>query len=140
MKAIKTKLKLQIKAGQANPAPPLGPALASHGLNIAKFCSEFNEKTKGLGQDLLNAEVTIYQDRSFDFAIKTPPVSFLIKKMAKIEKGSGEPQKTKVGKLSKQDLKKIAEIKLSDLNTDDIDKAMKIIEGTAKQMGVTIEQ
>ena len=138
-KKIKTKLKLQVKAGQANPAPPLGPAVASHGVNIGKFCSEFNEKTKELNGDLLNVDLAIYEDRSFDFEIKTPSTSYLIKKFAGIEKGSGEPQKIKVGKLSKDDLKKIAEIKLSDLNARGLEEAMKIIEGTACNMGVTIE-
>ncbi len=139
MKKVKTKLKLQIKAGQANPAPPLGPAIASQGVNIGKFCNDFNEQTKNLGGDLLNVEVVIYEDRSFDFKVKTPPTSYLIKKTAGIEKGSSEPQKTKVAKLSKDDLKKIAEIKMPDLNTNDIEKAIEIIKGTAKQMGVETE-
>jgi len=139
MKKVKTKIKLQIKAGEANPAPPLGPAIASHGVNIGKFCSEFNEKTKDMGGDLINVEVNVYEDRSFDFKLKTPPTSYLIKKFAKIEKGSAEPHKTKVGKLSKEDLRKIAELKLPDLNTTDIEKAIKIIKGTAQQMGVEIE-
>ncbi len=138
MKEIKTILKLQIKAGQANPAPPLGPALASHGINIADFCNKFNQQTKDLGGDLVSVELKIYKDRSFDFKIKTPPTSYLLKKAAGIEKGSGEPHKTKVGKVTRADLIKIAERKLPDLNTDSIEQAIKIVEGTAKQMGIEI--
>ncbi|MBI5732982.1 50S ribosomal protein L11 [Candidatus Jorgensenbacteria bacterium] len=138
-KPIKAKLKLQIPAGQANPAPPIGPALGQHGVNIAKFCQEFNEATKGMLGDIVPAEITIYEDRSFTFTLKTPPASALLKKAAGIEKGSSEPHKIKVGKVTRADVRKIAERKLVDLNTDNLEAAEKIIEGTARNMGITIE-
>lgn len=137
-KKIKTILKLQIPAGQANPAPPIGPALGQHGVNIQQFFVQFNEATKNMVGDIVPAEIIIYEDRSFDFKLKTPPVSFLLKKAVKIEKGSNEPNKKKVGKITKEDVKKIAEKKMPDLNTKDINQAMKIIEGTARQMGIEI--
>ncbi len=137
-KPIKTVLKLQIEAGKANPAPPIGPALGQHGVNIAGFCKEFNERTKEMTGDVVPAEITIYEDRSFSFVLKTPPASALLKKAAGIEKGSGEPNKKKVGKVTKADLRAIAEKKMVDLNTDNIDQAMKIIAGTAKNMGIEI--
>jgi len=137
-KAIKAIIKLQIPAGQANPAPPIGSALGQHGVNIQQFCQQFNEATKGMIGDIIPAEITVYQDRTFDFKLKTPPVSALLKKAAGIEKGSGAPNKNKVGKVKKDDIRKIAERKMPDLNTKDIDKAVKIIEGTAKQMGIEI--
>lgn len=136
MKKIKLKVKINIKAGKATPAPPIGPALAPHGLNISDFCSKFNESTKNLGDYTIPAEVIIYEDRSFDFKLKTPPTSELIKKTLGIESGSGEPNKRKVGKITKAQLKEIAQKKLPDLNTNDIEQAVKIIEGTAKNMGV----
>lgn len=139
-KNIKTILKLQIPAGQANPAPPVGPALGQHGINIQDFCQRFNEATKDKGVDLIPVEITIYEDRSFDFKLKTPPASYLIKKAAGVEKGSSDPHKKKVGKISREDLRKIAERKLEDLNTRNIEAAMKIIEGTAKNMGIEITQ
>jgi len=138
-KAIKTVLKLQISAGQANPAPPIGTALGPHGVNIAQFCKEFNDATKDKEGDVIPAEITIYEDRSFSFKLKTPPASSLLKKAAGIEKGSGAPNKNKVGKVTKADVRAIAEKKMEDLNTDNIEQAMKIIEGTARNMGITVE-
>jgi len=137
-KAIKTIIKLQIPAGQANPAPPIGPALGQHGLDIQKFCAQFNEATKDKGGDIIPVEITVYEDRSFDFKLKTPPAAELLKKTAGIEKGSGEPHKTKVGKVTKKQIREIAEKKMPDLNTNDIEKACRIIEGTAKNMGIEI--
>ncbi len=137
-KTIKTTLKLQIPAGQANPAPPVGPALGQHGVNISEFCQKFNDATKNMAGDIIPAEVCIFEDRTFDFKLKTPPASALLKKAAGIEKGSGEPNKKKVGKVNREDLRKIAERKMDDLNTDDIEKAIKIIEGTARQMGIEV--
>ncbi|MBU1178280.1 50S ribosomal protein L11 [Patescibacteria group bacterium] len=138
-KKVKTIVKLQIPAGKANPAPPIGPALGQHGLNIQDFCGTFNEKTKDMGGDIVPVEITIYEDRSFDFICKTPPAAELLKKAAGLEKGSGEPNKTKVGKVTKQQVQEIAEKKMPDLNANDIEAAMKIIEGTAKHMGITVE-
>lgn len=138
-KAIKTVIKLQISAGQANPAPPIGPALGQHGLNIAQFCQQFNDATKKMMGDIIPAEVTIYEDRTFTFKLKTPPASDLLRKAAGIEKGSGQPHKDKVGKVSKAKIREIAEKKMEDLNANDVEAAMKIIEGTARSMGVTIE-
>ncbi len=137
-KAIKTTLKLQIKAGAANPAPPVGPALGQHGINIQQFCQQFNEATKTMGGDIIPAEITIFEDRTFEFKLKTPPASDLLRKAAGIEKGSGDPLKKKVGKITKEDLRKIAEKKLADLNTTDVDAAMKIIAGTARSMGIEV--
>ncbi|MEW6407817.1 MAG: 50S ribosomal protein L11 [Patescibacteria group bacterium] len=139
MKKIKTIVKLQIPAGKANPAPPVGPALGQHGLNIQAFCSEFNEKTKKQSGDIIPAEITIYEDRTFNFICKTPPASDLIKKAAGIEKGSGEPHKTKVGKITKKQLEEIAKKKMPDLSANNLEQAMKIIEGTARSIGVTVE-
>jgi len=138
-KKVKAIVKLQIQAGKATPAPPVGPALAQHGLNIAEFCQKFNDATKNQQGFKIPVEVTIYEDRTYAFNLKQPPASELLKKTAGIEKGSGEPNKTKVGKISKSQLQKIAEQKMDDLNTSDIKSAMKIIEGTAKNMGITIE-
>lgn len=137
-KKVLTKIKLQIPAGQANPAPPVGPALGQYGLNIQEFCTKFNEATKDKGGDIIPVEITVYEDRTFDFVCKTPPAAVLLKKAAGIEKGSGSPLQEKVGKISREQLKEIAKIKMPDLNTDDLEKAMKIIEGTAKQMGIEI--
>jgi len=138
-KPIKTTLKLQLEAGKANPAPPVGTALGPHGVNIQEFCKQFNEATKDMTGDIVPAEITVYEDRSFTFKLKTPPASALLRKAAGIEKGSGEPQKTKVGKVTKADVRAIAERKLVDLNANDVDSAMKIIEGTARSMGITVE-
>ncbi len=137
-KQIKAVVKLQIQAGKANPAPPVGPALASHGLNISEFCQKFNEATKDQMGFIIPAEITIFVDRSYTFKLKKPPASELIRKAAGIEKGSGEPNKTKVGKLTKAQLKEITIKKLEDLNTTDIEQAMKIIAGTAKNMGIEV--
>jgi len=137
-KPVKTILKLQIPAGAANPAPPIGPALGQHGVNIKQFCDQFNEATKGMTGDIIPAEITIYMDRSFDFKLKTPPASALLKKAAGIEKGSAEPHKIKVGKVTKAQIKEIAEKKMVDLNASSIEAAMKIIEGTARNMGIEI--
>lgn len=138
-KKVKTIIKLQIQAGQANPAPPIGPALGQHGINIQEFCAKFNEQTKNKMGNVIPAEITLYEDRSYDFVLKTPPAAELIKKAAGIKKGSGKPLTDKIGKITKAQLKDIAEIKLPDLNAKDIDGAMKIVAGTARQMGITIE-
>lgn len=139
-KKVKAVVKLQIKAGQANPAPPVGPALGQHGLNIMDFCQRFNEMTKQMGPDtVVPVEITVFEDRTFDFRLKTPPASFLIKKVAKIEKGSGATPKVKVGVITKEQIKEIAKIKTEDLSARDLDEAVKIIEGTAKSMGIEIK-
>ena len=139
-KAIKTTLILQISAGQANPAPPVGPALGQHGLNIQEFCARFNEKTKDQVGDIIPVEITVYQDRSFDLVFKQPPVSDLLRKAAGIQKGSGNPIKQKVGKITKKQVEEIAKRKMPDLNTTDIEAAMKMVEGTARSMGIEIEK
>lgn len=139
-KKIKSIVKLQIKAGQANPAPPIGPALAEHGLNIGEFCQKFNDATQKQMGSKIPVEVTVYEDRTFDFRLKQPLASDLIKKAIGIEKGSGEPNRKKVGKLTNAQLKEVAQKKLEDLNTDNIEQAMKIIGGTARAMGVEIEE
>ena len=132
-------LKLQIKAGQANPAPPVGPALGQHGLNIQDFCTKFNDATKDKMGDIIPVEISVYDDRSFTFKLKTPPASELLKKAAKIKKGSGKPNSEKIGKITQAQLEEIAAIKMPDLNANDIKSAAKIIAGTAKQMGLTVE-
>ena len=138
-KKVKAIVKLQIPAGQANPAPPVGPALGQHGLNISEFCAKFNEATKDKMGDIIPVEIKVYEDRTYDFILKTPPAAELLKKAAGIQKGSGKPLQEKVGKVTKAQIREIAEKKLSDLNTDNIEAAMKIIEGTARQMGLTVE-
>lgn len=138
-KKIKASVRLHIAAGSATPAPPVGPALAQHGMNIGEFCSKFNEMTRSLQGFKLPVDVLVYDDRSYEIKLHQPQASQLIKKAAGVEKGSGNPSKTKVGKISKAQLRQIAEQKLEDLNTDDIDQAMKIIEGTAKSLGITVE-
>ena len=138
-KKIKTVIKLQIQAGKANPAPPVGPALGQHGVNIQEFCTKFNEATKDKMGDIIPAEITVFEDRSFTFILKTPPASDLLRKAAKVEKGAGNPLKDKVGKISKAQLKEIAEKKMADLNANDVKAAEKIIAGTARSMGITIE-
>jgi len=138
-KPIKTIIKLQIKAGQANPAPPVGPALGQHGLNIQEFCTKFNEATKDKMGQVIPAEITVYEDRSFDFVLKTPPAADLLKKAAKIEKGAADPLKQKVGTVTKAQIREIAELKMPDLNANDVEQAMKIIEGTARSMGIKVE-
>lgn len=138
-KKIKAIVKLQIAAGQATPAPPVGPVLAQQGLNIMEFCQKFNEATKEQIGWILPVEITVYENKTYDFQIKQPPAAELLKKTAGIEKGSGVPQKTKVGKITRAELRKIAEQKLPDLNTENIEAAEKIIRGTAKQMGIEIK-
>ena len=138
-KKIIANIKLQIPAGAANPAPPVGPALGQHALNIMEFCKTFNERTKQDIGTIIPVIITVYQDRTFDFVCKKPPMSFLLKEAAKIEKGSPEPNKNKVAKVKRDKVKEIAEIKMPDLNTDNIDSAMKIAEGTARSMGIEVE-
>lgn len=138
-KKIKTVIKLQIPAGKANPAPPVGPALGQHGLNIQEFCVKFNEQTKDKGTDIIPAEITVYEDRTFTFILKTPPASDLLRKAAGVEKGSGNPLKTKVGTITKSKLRELAEKKLPDLNANDVEGAEKIIAGTARSMGIKVE-
>ena len=138
-KKILTVINLQIPAGQANPAPPVGPALGQHGLQIQDFCTKFNNASKDRMGDVVPVEITVYEDRTFDFIMKTTPAAELIKKAAKLKKGSGKPLAEKTGSITKSQLKEIAEIKMPDLNTNDVDQAMKIIAGTARQMGVEIK-
>ena len=138
-KKIKAIVKLQIQAGQATPAPPVGPSLAQHGLNISEFCQKFNAATKDRQGFKIPVEITVYEDRTYTFILKQPPASDLLKKAAGIEKGSGEPNKKKVAKITKEQLRKIAEQKMEDLNATDIEAAEKTIEGTARNMGITIE-
>ena len=132
-------IKLQIPAGQANPAPPVGPALGQHGVNIMEFCKAFNAKTQDQMGDLIPVEITVYADRSFTFITKTPPASSLILKKLNIEKGSGEPNKEKVGTIKKSQIKEIAQIKMKDLNASSLESAMSMIAGTARSMGVNVE-
>lgn len=133
-------IKLQVPAGKANPAPPVGPALGQHGVNIMAFCKEFNERTSNYQEGMIiPVEITVYEDRSFSFVIKTPPAAVLLKKAAGIETASGEPNRNKVGKVSREKVREIAETKLEDLNTSDIEAAMKIVEGTARSMGIEVE-
>jgi large subunit ribosomal protein L11 len=137
-KKIKVQVKLQLAAGKATPAPPVATALGPHGINLPQFTKDFNDKTKGQNTTI-PVIVTVYEDRSFTFILKTPPAADLLKKAAKIEKGSGEPNKKKVGTVSRADVKKIAELKMKDLNANDIDAAMKIIEGSARSMGLNVK-
>jgi len=138
-KEIKTIIKIQLPAAGATPAPPVATALGPHGLNLQDFCSKFNAATQDKKGNIIPAEITIYTDRTFEFKLKTPPAADLLKKAAGIEKGSGVPQKTKVGKVTKQQVKEIAEMKMVDLNANDVEAAMKIIEGTARNMGIEIK-
>jgi large subunit ribosomal protein L11 len=133
-----TTLKLQLPAGQATPAPPVGTALGPHGVNLMDFVKAYNEATASQRGQIIPVEVSIYEDRSFDFVMKTPPAAALLRQAAKVEKGSGEPNKIKVGSVSRVQVKEIAEIKMTDLNANDLDGAMKIIEGTARSMGITV--
>jgi len=139
-KKVIAKVKLQIPAGKATPAPPVGPALAQHGLNIADFCKKFNDMTADQQGFIVPVELTVFEDKTYGFKLKKPPVSDLLKKAAGIEKGSGEPNKVKVAKITKEQLKRIAQQKMPDFNTEDIEAAMKIVEGTAKNMGIEISQ
>ncbi len=138
-KKIQAIVKLQIPAGQATPAPPIGPTLAQHGINISEFCKRFNDETQDKKGWIIPVEIKIYEDKSYDFKLKQPPASELLKKAAGIEKGSGEPNKKKIASLTREQLRQIAQQKMEDLNTDDVEKAMKIIEGTAKNMGIEIK-
>jgi len=137
-KKIKTILKLQIKAAAANPAPPVGPALGQHGLNIQEFCTRFNEATKDRAGEITPVEITVYEDRTYDFKLKTPPASELLKKAAGVSKGSGKPLTEKIGKVTKAQVREIATKKMVDLNANDVEAGMKIIEGTARQMGLEV--
>lgn len=138
-KKIKTIIKLQIPAGQATPAPPVGPALGQHGLNIMEFTKQFNEQTKLLGGVLVPVEIDVYEDRTFNFRLKTPPAAFLLMKAAGIEKGSSQAPREKVGKVTRSQIKEIAKTKLPDLNTNSLEQALKIVEGTARSMGLEIK-
>ena len=137
-KKVVTVIKLAIPAGKANPAPPIGPALGQHGVNIMMFCKEYNAKTADQVGLVVPVEISVFEDRSFTFILKTPPASVLIKKAAGIEKGSGEPNRQKVGSINQDQLREIAQTKMPDLNANDIEAAMKIVAGTARNMGVTI--
>ena len=138
-KKVKTQIKLYCSAGQATPAPPVGPALGQHGLNIMEFCKSFNEKTKAKEGLILPVVISVYEDRSFSFIVKSPPSSVLLKKVANIAKASGVPNKEKIAKITKEQALSIAKEKMADLNTDNLDQAYKIIEGTARSMGIDIE-
>ncbi|RJO58974.1 50S ribosomal protein L11 [Candidatus Parcubacteria bacterium] len=139
-KKVKAIVKLQIPGGQANPAPPVGTALGPHGLNLAEFCKKFNDATKDRIGEVTPAEITIYEDRTYEFVLKTPPAAELLKKAAKLEKGSGKPLQEKVGKVTKAQIREIAEKKMPDLNAKDLEGAMRIVEGTARNMGITVEK
>ena len=139
-KKVKAVTKLQIEAGKANPAPPIGPALAGYGINIMAFCKEYNARTSSRPGEVIPAEITVYTDGSFTFVLKTPPTAVLLRKAAKIEKGSPQPNRNKVGMVTKAQVREIAEIKLKDLNAIDLEGAMKQIEGTARNMGIVVEE
>lgn len=138
VKKIKTVIKLQAPAGKANPAPPIGPALGQHGLNIMDFVNKFNTQTAKMGDTIVPVEITVYEDRTFDFILKSPPAAVLLKKAAKIEKGSGVPNREKVGKVTEAQVEEIAKTKMADLNANDLEAAKKIIKGTARSMGIEI--
>lgn len=137
-KEVVTQIKLYVPAGQANPAPPVGPALGQHGVNIMGFCKAFNEQTKGREGLILPAIITVYKDKSFDFIVKTPPSSVLIKKAANLAKASGQAGKEKIGKVTRQQIREIAKTKMEDLNTSDLEKAMHTVAGTARSMGIEV--
>lgn len=137
-KKVKTVVKLQISAGKATPAPPVGPALGQHGVNIMAFCKDYNERTAKFAGSIVPVEITVFEDRSFTFITKTPPASDLLKKALGVEKGSGTPNRSKVGKLSRAKIREIAETKMKDLNAANVDAAMRIVEGTARSMGIDI--
>ncbi|MEI7942515.1 MAG: 50S ribosomal protein L11 [Candidatus Riflemargulisbacteria bacterium] len=139
-KKIKGYIKLQILAGKANPAPPIGPALGQQGVNIMEFCKAYNDRTKEMIGQVIPVVITVYEDRSFEFILKTPPVSDLLKKYAKIQKGSAEPNKNKVGTVTMEQIKEIAQIKIKDLNANTIDAAMSIVMGSARSMGITVTE
>jgi large subunit ribosomal protein L11 len=139
-KKVKAVVKLQIEAGKANPAPPIGPALAPHGINLMQFCKEYNARTSTKTGEIIPAEITIFTDGSFTFVLKTPPAAVLLRKAAGVEKGSAEPHREKVGKVTKAQVREIAETKMKDLNAVDIEGAMRQIEGTARNMGIVVEE
>jgi large subunit ribosomal protein L11 len=139
-KKVKTIIKLQCPAGKANPSPPVGPALGQHGVNIMEFCKAFNARTQDQGDLIIPAHITVYQDSSFTFELKSPPAAVLLKKAAKVPKGSGEPNRNKVGTVTVEQLKEIAELKKADLNAHDVDQAVKIIAGTARSMGIEVAE
>lgn len=139
-KNIKTVIKLQIQGGKANPAPPVGPALGQHGLNIQDFCLKFNEATRDKMGDVIPAEITVFDDRTFTFVLKTPPAAELLKKAAKASKGAANPLKEKVGSVTNAQLREIAETKMEDLNANDVDMAMRIVAGTARSMGIKVTE
>ncbi len=137
-KKIKAVVKLQIEAGKANPAPPVGPALGQHGVNIMAFCKDYNEQTKSMGNSIVPVEITIYEDRSFTFVTKTSPAADLLKKALGAEKGSSNPSRSKIGSLPREKIREIAKLKLKDLNANDLEAATKMVEGTARSMGIEI--
>jgi large subunit ribosomal protein L11 len=139
-KKVMTVIKLQIPAGAANPAPPVGPALGQHGVNIMEFCKAFNAQTQAQSGTIIPVEITVFEDRSFTFITKTPPAAVLLREAAGVDKGSGEPNRSKVASISREKVREIAELKLPDLNANDVDAAMRIIEGTARSMGIEIQQ
>ena len=139
-KKVKTIIKLQCPAGQANPSPPVGPALGQHGVNIMEFCKAFNARTQDQQGMIIPAHITVFQDSSFTFELKSPPAAILLKKAAKVQKGSGEPNRDKVGTVTRKQLEEIAEIKKADLNAHDVDQAVKIIAGTARSMGIEVAE
>lgn len=139
-KKIKALIKVQIPAGKATPAPPVGPALGQHGLNIMEFVKAFNERTASQAGMIIPVVITVYEDRSYDFITKTPPAADMLKKAAKIDKGSGEPNRTKVGKVTMEQVREIAKVKLPDLNTNDLEAGCRIIAGTARSMGLVVEE
>jgi large subunit ribosomal protein L11 len=139
-KKVKAVITVQVFAGKATPAPPVGPALAQHGINLMQFCKEYNARTSNRMGDIIPAEVTIYTDSSFRFRLKTPPTASLLRKAAGVEKGSGEPNRDKVGSITRDQLREIAEIKMPDLNANDIEAAMLQVEGSARSMGITVER
>lgn len=138
-KKVKAVVRLQIQAGKANPAPPIGPALAPHGINLMQFCKEYNSRTSSKVGEIIPAEITIYQDGSFSFILKTPPTAVLLRKAAGVEKGSAEPHREKVGSVTRAQVREIAETKMKDLNAVDLEGAMRQIEGTARNMGITVK-
>jgi large subunit ribosomal protein L11 len=138
MKKVQALIKLQVSAGKANPSPPVGPALGQHGVNIMQFCKEFNARTAQQGDLIIPVVITVFSDRSFTFVTKTPPAAVLLKKAAGIEKGSGEPNKQKVGKVTKKQVRDIAQLKLPDLNTTNLDAAIRTVEGAARSMGLEV--
>ena len=139
-KKLKVVVRLQIEAGKANPAPPIGPALAGHGINLMAFCKEYNARTASRAGDIVPAEISIFTDGSFTFILKTPPTPILLRKAAGLEKGSGEPNRNKVGKVTRKQVREIAEVKMKDMSATSIEGAMHMVEGTARNMGITVEE